>query len=62
MPDAPRQPDGAGRAKLIQRLAKETGITEAEASDLVMVLGRTGHRWSVKLGLRPLGFAAVVAR
>ena len=39
MPDAPEKPDGAGRAWLIQRLVKETAVTETEASDLVMLLG-----------------------
>jgi hypothetical protein len=39
MPDAPEKTDGAGRAWLIQRLVKETGVTNAEASDLVRLLG-----------------------
>ena len=44
MPDVPDKPDGAGRAWLIQRLVKETRITEAEASDLLSCfLGWTGR-------------------
>lgn len=39
MPDVPEKPDGAGRAWLAKRLVQETGITEAEASDLVTMLG-----------------------
>jgi len=39
MPDAPEKPDGAGRTWLIERLVKETAVTETEASDLVMLLG-----------------------
>jgi hypothetical protein len=39
MPHVAKKPDGAGRAWLVKRLIKETGITEAEASDLVMLLG-----------------------
>jgi hypothetical protein len=38
----PKQPDKAddlSRSGTIQRLVKETGITEAEASDLLTVLG-----------------------
>jgi hypothetical protein len=38
MPDAPEKPDGAGRAWLIQKLVKETAVTETQASDLVMML------------------------
>lgn len=39
MPDVPEKPDGEGRVGLIQRLVKETGITEVEALDLITVLG-----------------------
>jgi len=39
MSDVPEKPDGAGRVWLVQRLVKETGITEVEASDLVALLG-----------------------
>ena len=39
MPSIPDKPDGSARAGLIQRLVKETGITEAEASDLLSLLG-----------------------
>ena len=39
MPNVPDKPDGSGKAWLIQRLVKETGVTEAEASDLIMFLG-----------------------
>ena len=35
----PDKPDGNGRARLIQRLVQEMGITEPEAADLVMLLG-----------------------
>lgn len=40
--DVPQQPDKTNdlsRAGTIQRLVRETGITEAEASDLLTVLG-----------------------
>jgi hypothetical protein len=39
MPKVPDKPDGSERVWLIQRLVKETGITEVEASDLVTMLG-----------------------
>jgi hypothetical protein len=39
MPRVPDKPDGSGRVWLIQRLVKETSVTEAEASDLVTMLG-----------------------
>jgi hypothetical protein len=39
MPDEPKKPDGAGRTWLINRLVRETGIKEAEASDLITMLG-----------------------
>ena len=39
MSDVPDKPDGAGRTWLIQRLVKETGITEPEATSLVLILG-----------------------
>jgi hypothetical protein len=39
MPDVPEKPNGAGRAAHIQRLVKRTGVTEAEASDLITMLG-----------------------
>jgi hypothetical protein len=37
MPEQPNSQDGL--ISLAQRLAKETGITESEAADLVSVLG-----------------------
>ena len=39
MPDVPEKPNSAVRTWQIARLVKETGITEAEATDLVTVLG-----------------------
>lgn len=39
MSDVPEKPDGAGRTWLINRLVRETGVTEAEASDLITMLG-----------------------
>jgi len=39
MSDVPEKLDGAGDDGLLKRLIRETGITEAEASDLVMMLG-----------------------
>jgi hypothetical protein len=39
MSDTPEKPDGSGRAWLAKRLVQETGITEAEAADLVMLIG-----------------------
>lgn len=35
----PAKSDGAGRAWLAQRLVKETGVTEAEAAELIALLG-----------------------
>ena len=39
MPTERDKPDGDGRAGLIQRLVEATGVTEAEAADLITVLG-----------------------
>jgi hypothetical protein len=39
MPDLPEKPDGSARACQIARLIRDTGITEAEATELVAVLG-----------------------
>lgn len=39
MTKQPHETDDLSRAATIQRLVKETGITETEASDLVTVLG-----------------------
>jgi hypothetical protein len=39
MPKQPDKTDDLGRAGLIRQLVKETGVTEAEASDLITMLG-----------------------
>ena len=39
MPKDPEKPEDAGKTGTIQRLVRETGITEAEASELIALLG-----------------------
>ena len=39
MPNQPEEPDGSGRTWMIRRLVLEAGVTEAEASDLIAMLG-----------------------
>jgi hypothetical protein len=39
MPTEREKPENEGRAEMIQRLVEETGITAAEAADLITMLG-----------------------